>query len=430
MKYEIHFYRYGLKGKFHVVFPVPQEYINKYPDHTKETIKYHNFYGARPEGHISSALIEDNDFSAELRAFVRNSPDLNYDRFRDSYNYECSNFFFKFVDTETKRTYTRKPVDPNAPVVRRTRKPKREIDPENLEFPQLKERTKKRIEFIKKMHNIKDPIPLRNSNESTLKIAKDIFTSYKQLFEGSLNSKGIKFYVFNERFDKPDGAETTAKIFTEYILVNNIHDANMKSMNKQSWAKITLCWYSSLDRVESSRWNKYYLLSSKRIGISSSSASGTYPKDVKMLKGMKENVFFGIVNKAYENNNNTYLKNEEHFKNLPKKLEENKAEEIRVKDYLSQNLIPLVPTDFIKNINCNFDEGGFAIEFRGNSNRVKLIDIRRDTDSWDTITFYVSLFNSTSKKVANLSEMIQYIDNVFNNNLSVIINTYKRASEI
>ncbi len=441
MKYEMHFYRYNPKGEnLRCVFPIPDKYLQRYSELDKTTTKMLNFWDYRPENHIQTALVEDKEFENDVMQFVFNNNDtVNMaQKFRESFKYESSTFLYKFVDPYHKRTYTRKPIDPNAPpVVRRRRK---ESGPfTELNFKQLKSRAKKRIDFILKMNTWKNPMSmeserLRGSNEAHgLKILNDMFNTYKQMFEEWLTLNKYNFYINAEQRVKPEqDTRGSAKMFTEYVLVDNTENVGVNSLKKQTWSMLTLAWFANVDTKRSNRFDTYYIINSKRIGIAHGKADYTYRRDIKFLSSIKEIKLKEMVQNRYDSNNKKYGNLVEQFKQINTTIEQNKVEIETLKSFINSKLISLVEPHNVVNSECNFEKEPFQIRFNNDKGRgfITLMALQPKTNEWETLSINVTIMGGGNYAFSTASNAAEFISSVLGNDANALVNICKRATTV
>lgn len=430
IKYELNFHRYFSDGSLHFTYQIPDKFIQKYQGsglNTTARIRvwadastkaFISFNGTK---HIITDFLRDEYIYEDIKSFLVGNDAI---KFRKSWSRYASNFFVAFVNTEDAKKVKGEPTE------KKERQPRKEkvVDEKKQSFRQLKAKTKKKIQFIQKMQNWKDPNPMADTDEHYLKVAVDIFNSYKLFFEENLTARNIKFYVSSHGESLPD-IYRGAKLFTDYVLVDNTENASPMAMQKQNWEHITLAWFPTRIKIE--EWSHRTVLLIKKIGMARSGGLSVRRGYLRALQPMQESSFTEIVDSSYRGNNEKYASKIEHFKSLKTKMAENKAEEDKLKKHINDNIIPIVNVKNLRGTALDFEKEKFSIT-ETNCWRMQraLLDISTSTDNMEELTIKIGFFGSWSTCVHTADEAIAVMHSIFGKNFHAVLDSFIKASQL
>jgi len=434
---KIKFHRYFSDGSLSFDVTVPDELIAKY-NLAVNSLPRMKVWATKEDkvdvpGHIINSLFRDVEFK-EVAQLPLLADQGNF-KFLKSFDRHASNFYFTFINSEDGGKIKTRKVKKTSkelkfPRVKKEKKVK-VVDEKKVTFKNLKSRTKKKLQYIQKMHNWQDPNPMRyTDHEHFLKLTCDIFKSYRDFFEENLNARGINFYVSNHAAALPTGSRW-ANLFVEYVLVNNTASIDQTTLNKQDWKKITLAWFPGVVRSEPDEWEhrrRMIALSFKKIGMAMEDHDSTRRGRIKSFSNMQESKFAELVNNVYEANNITYVSKLESFKSIEERRNLNIAEELELKNYITKNIIPFVPENSLSGEDCDFRNHVFKVALKavGCYRQLEILQVSTGVDNLENLEIAVEFMDLKIKNFNKASDAIKILDDTFVKNISVLISTFNK----
>lgn len=439
IKNKVNFHRYFSDESLHFSYDLPQKFIDKYPNALlNTTARYRIWQKDRTKTpisidgkiHILNDLIRDMEFFED----VQNSLTMeSYTRikFRKSWNRRATNFFISFTNSEDGGKPRKSPSAKKSP---KTPRAKKVANEKKSTFKQLKRKLKSKIQYIQKMHSWKDNEPTSEHYDKTGdnygKISEMIFNSYKNIIEENLDARNIKYIIGATLMEQPGSNYSTPDKFVEYILVDNTENIPEAVLKKQVWDKLYLTWYTTKRAVGLGSRYKAVICSTKKIGLSLSNSPLFFSRRlVKSFNSMRESAFTDLVEQSYKVNNDKYNGNIENFKSVEERMKNNLVELEKMKNFLSEKIIPHVDKKHIENMDFGFDKT-FYIKFNNPNDHWKsfpFMKLEMNIDKDENLNIALTLLNLRQFNCCCTEEVIQIFTAVFNDDISSSIETINRT---